>query len=174
MSLVLCLAVLIATVVSSRPIEGGEEKLATHEEWVELVLEEAEKVRTSRSVPDEAYITDIHEHYRKAFQDIDDEASIQDVYNRPDHETTREKEIKGRYIVFLQDDVTDNKLDHIVDVLKRSNDNSNGRFVAKHIEKFRYVGKGFTATLSHSVVHIVSCLTMILLPSVVIFVISLS
>ena len=156
--LVLCTIILSASVVSTE----GDEKLSSHEQWVELVMNEVENLRTSRSVtPDEYVIHDIHEHYRKAFEDMDNEVYKQDAYMtrkgyKLNREITRQKAIKGRYIVFLKDDVTDERLNHVVNVLRNAHIETNGKFMTDHLQLLRYVGKGFTATLGQNVIRIVS------------------
>ena len=56
----------------------------------------------------------------------------------------------------MHDHATDHDLLKILDVLDRANSYTNGEYVADHIETFHYIGKGFTATLSESVVNMVS------------------
>ena len=152
-------AVLISlffVIAASSPIHS--QIAATHEDWVNMVQETVQELRTSRSLPD-VHIEDLSEYYRQAFEELNDEVSIQVMYGN--HQYSSEKILHERYIVFLQNDVSDDRLDHIVNVLRKAQRNSNQAFVADHIKPFRHIGKGFTATLGARVVKIVSIFTSI-------------
>lgn len=151
-----CVALFLA--LAALPVTSAEDKVSTHEEWVEMVEQELESLRVSRSIPEEANIVDLSEHYRLAFKAINDQASIEEEYEPRQREMTREMPVAGRYIVFMEESSEDEDLDKILRVLKKANIKSNGRFIANHISPVRFIGKGFTATLSPSVVNVVSCL----------------
>ena len=134
---------------------------STVEDWESMVDDEITKKRESRSIPlqedDAVYITDLKDHYTEAFADINDVASVEESFYPSSREMTRERIVKARYIVFMTEDSSDKHLDRVVGVLEKANRESNGHYIAKHIKKIRYVGKGFSATLSSSVVELVSC-----------------
>lgn len=147
-------AVLISlffVIATSSPIYS--QKATTHEEWIKMVQETVEELRTSRSLPD-VHIEDLSDYYRQAFEQLNDEVSIQVMYGNRQYSS--EKILHERYIVFLQNDVSDDRLDHIISVLQKAQRDSNEAFVADHIKPFRHIGKGFTATLGAKVVKIVS------------------
>lgn len=142
---------LFFVIAASSPIYS--QKATTHEEWIKMVQETVEELRTSRSLPD-VHIEDLSDYYRQAFEQLNDEVSIQVMYGNRQYSS--EKILHERYIVFLQNDVTDDRLDHIISVLQKAQRDSNEAFVADHIKPFRHIGKGFTATLGAKVVKIVS------------------
>jgi hypothetical protein len=151
-----CVAVLTLTVVSSRAVDGG--KFATHEEWAQMMEREIHRARAARSAERrERLVEDLHVHYSKVLQEMDNERMIlSQQFLKGLYEATKEKIIPHRYIVFMQDHATDHDLRKVVDILERADSHTNGEYVADHIETFHYIGKGFTATLSESVVNVVS------------------
>ncbi|XP_011410142.1 PREDICTED: proteinase T-like [Amphimedon queenslandica] len=139
-------------------LPAGPTVPSTVEEWESMVEHEISKRRESRGLPlqeDEAvYVTDLKDHYTEAFTNINDLAAVEESFYPSGREMTRERKVKARYIVFMTEESTDHHLDRVVRVLEKANRESNGHYVAKHIKKIRYVGKGFSATLSSSVVEL--------------------
>lgn len=137
---------------------AAEDKVYTVEEWEAMFESEVRRTRESRSIPvedDAAYIYDLRDHYTAAFQSINDVATAEEAFNPVHGEKTREEKVKGRFIVFMTDDSDDGHLNRLVRSLTKANRESNGHYIAKHIKKIRHIGKGFSATLSANVVHMV-------------------
>lgn len=151
---------ILYALVLAEALPAGHTVPSTVEEWESMVEHELSKRRNSRSLPlqeDEAvYITDLKDHYTEAFTNINDLAAVEESFYPSGREMTRERKVRARYIVFMTEESTDHHLDRVVRVLEKANRESNGHYVAKHIKKIRYVGKGFSATLSSSVVGLVS------------------
>lgn len=153
----IALLLLVVWNFESALAQQGEHIASSHEEWVQLVRREVDRLhRLPRSVYEEEdedpalRITDLKAHYREAFDQVKNMASSQD------RETTREMFVNGRYIVFMADYTSDRDLSKVMKVLRvYSRKDTSGRFVANHMSPIRHVGKGFTATLSSSVVNVV-------------------
>ena len=69
---------------------------------------------------------------------------------------THTKQIRGRYIVMLQDGTNDYTLDRTMAILSKANQDSNRKIRASDMHALRYAGKGFTATLNSKAVELVS------------------
>ena len=124
------------------------------EEWRQIVKESIEESRQRRSVYyDDVSIVSIQEYYREVFDSMNSDVSFQ---QSGDAGPDKERPIKGRYIVLLQDYVNDQHLDDTIEILEKFQGEGENHLVAKHIEPLRHVGKGFTATLSPAVANIVS------------------
>ena len=71
---------------------------------------------------------------------------------------SQQKKIKGRYIVTMSADATDEVLDRTLSIMKSATGTSQQRLRADHITTFRRAGKGFTGTLSSKMVELVRSL----------------
>lgn len=69
---------------------------------------------------------------------------------------SQQKKIKGRYIVTLSSESSDEVLDRTLSIMKYATSASQQRLRADHITVFRRAGKGFTGTLSSKMVELVS------------------
>lgn len=136
---------------------------ASLSKWEALVDKTVKELRNKRSIGPEPehHIADLQDHYTTTFMDMNNRhrASIQeDRYGAPAASMMSDTQapVNGRYIVLLNNGVSDWHLDETVRILEQANYNSNGRLVAKHIKPFRTLGKGFTATIGRNMLSIVS------------------
>lgn len=141
------------------------DRTASLSEWENLVSMAA---RSHKSIEKrgiygepEDEIVDIQEHYRSAFNKLDEKprqrhhvAGIQS-HDQEDMGDIAEP-VYGRYIVSLESTLTNRDLYHTVAILEDAYTNSGGNLVAKHIKPFHNIGKGFTATLGKKVIALVS------------------
>ena len=75
-------------------------------------------------------------------------------------EQSQQKKIKGRYIVTMSSDATDEILDRTLSIMRYATTASKQRLRADHITTFRRAGKGFTGTLSSKMVELVRLLKL--------------
>ena len=118
-----------------------------------LVVQELKMNADSRPEP-EHHIVSLQDHYTKAHMDFD--AIIEQDRRRGDMMSSTQFPVTGRYIIMLNNDVSDWHLSETIRIMEGANDNSNGRLVAKHFKPIRTVMKGFTATIGKRMLSIVS------------------
>lgn len=137
-------------------------------EWEESVISAASHggSRAKRGTEPEDAIADVQEHYRNAFKELEKATSTAAEYKRQgtgmasvqSHHTIGDiaEPVYGRYIVTLDDSLSNRDLYHTIAILEDAYTNSKGHLVAKHIKPFHTIGKGFTATLGRKVIALVS------------------
>ena len=156
------LATVLFILVSVNAVALGD-PAASLSKWETLVDKTVKELRNKRSIDPEPeyHIASLQYHYTSTFKDMNNrhQASIQeDRYGAPAASMMSDTQapVNGRYIVLLNNGVSEWHLDETVRILEQANYNSNGRLVAKHIKPFRTLGKGFTATIGEKMLAIVS------------------
>ena len=128
-------------------------------EWEKLVDRTLSDIRSKRNVYEAEYrIYDLHGHYSRAFKDINGLNRFPTIQDNRENSVIGDIQapVNGRYIVMLQNSVSDAVLDETVRILNDASAASYDHVVAEHIKPFRTVGKGFTATLGPVVLGLVS------------------
>ena len=149
--------------VRAVPIDG---KAESHEHWEHIVRRSAAENWDPHYVDDTAHIVNVQEYYRDIFTDVsnnDVHTELQAYHESKVNVGPRERRIKGRYIVMFTPDASDYVLDRTIEVLEKVNIETEQRLRATDITPFRYVQKGFTATLNSKTVEAVRIVTALCL-----------
>ena len=162
----------LLAVVLAVPMEAEAVRPASLRKWEQLVTKRVDSFKSGRvlaeGIDDEtAHIQDIKSYYRETLDSSDGwvegtgiaktELKMQS-YEDEDlsaKSSFRQKTIDGRYIVYLAPRSTNQVLERMVRVLELATGATGQNLRADHIEQFRHVGKGFTATLNKNMVELV-------------------